>query len=198
MCSASASLQATGWLPEPWLDEFAPSAEELALRAAEMSDGVMLLFERLKPDERAAFVLHEAFDCDYAEIGRILERSAASCRQIVHRARARLQRAGAPLHRADPESHARIVERLRNALEAQDRTSLLELFSDAPQRRQRRAGVRPAAECAGRLTGRCACRCLDKLLCTRRCTRAWCAAEGVRPCTHRRVNRALGEAGWRR
>jgi RNA polymerase sigma-70 factor (ECF subfamily) len=124
--------QATGWLPEPWLDEFAPSAEELALRAAEMSYGVMLLLERLKPDERAAFVLHEAFDCDYAEIGRILERSATSCRQIVHRARARLQRAGAPLHRADPESHARIVERLRSALEAQDRTSLLELFSDAP------------------------------------------------------------------
>jgi len=84
--------QATGWLPEPWLDEFAPSAEELALRAAEMSYGVMLLLERLKPDERAAFVLHEAFDCDYAEIGRILERSATSCRQIVHRARARLQR----------------------------------------------------------------------------------------------------------
>lgn len=53
--------QAAGWLPEPWLDEVAPSAEELALRAAEMSYGVMLLLERLKPDERAAFVLHEAF-----------------------------------------------------------------------------------------------------------------------------------------
>ncbi|MEX3763649.1 sigma-70 family RNA polymerase sigma factor [Paraburkholderia phenoliruptrix] len=125
--------QATGWLPEPWLDEVAPSAEELALRAAEMSYGVMLLLDRLKPDERAAFVLHEAFDCDYAEIGKILERAPASCRQIVHRARARLQRAGAPLQRRDPEAHARIVERLRNALQAQDRASLLELFSDAPE-----------------------------------------------------------------
>ncbi|WP_025602275.1 sigma-70 family RNA polymerase sigma factor [Burkholderia sp. WSM2230] len=125
--------QATGWLPEPWLDEFAPSAEELALRAAEMSYGVMLLLDRLKPDERAAFVLHEAFDCDYAEIGKILERPPASCRQIVHRARARLQRAGAPLQRRDPEAHAQIVERLRNALQAQDRSSLLELFSDAPE-----------------------------------------------------------------
>ncbi|CAH2779511.1 MAG: Sigma-24 (FecI) [uncultured Paraburkholderia sp.] len=118
--------QATGWLPEPWLDEVAPSAEELALRAAEMSYGVMLLLDRLKPDERAAFVLHEAFDCDYAEIGKILERAPASCRQIVHRARA-------PLQRRDPEAHARIVERLRNALQAQDRASLLELFSDAPE-----------------------------------------------------------------
>ncbi|WP_027212415.1 sigma-70 family RNA polymerase sigma factor [Burkholderia sp. WSM2232] len=125
--------QATGWLPEPWLDEFAPSAEELALRAAEMSYGVMLLLDRLKPDERAAFVLHEAFDCDYAEIGKILQRPPASCRQLVHRARARLRRAGAPLQRRDPGAHALIVERLRNALQAQDRTSLLELFSAAPE-----------------------------------------------------------------
>jgi RNA polymerase sigma factor (sigma-70 family) len=125
--------QATGWLPEPWLDEVAPSAEELALRAAEMSYGVMLLLERLKPDERAAFVLHEAFDCDYAEIAGILERTPAACRQIVHRARARLQRAGAPSQRPDPAAHAQIVERLRAALEAQDRTDLLRLFSDSPE-----------------------------------------------------------------
>jgi RNA polymerase sigma-70 factor (ECF subfamily) len=124
--------QAAGWVPEPWLDEMAPSAEELALRAAEMSYGVMLLLERLKPDERAAFVLHEAFDCDYAEIAKILERTPASCRQIVHRAKARLRRAGAPLERTDPVAHARVVERLRTALEAQDRTGLLRLFSDTP------------------------------------------------------------------
>ncbi|SOE60074.1 RNA polymerase sigma factor, sigma-70 family [Burkholderia sp. OK233] len=125
--------QAAGWLPEPWLDEVAPSAEELALRAAEMSYGVMLLLERLKPDERAAFVLHEAFDCDYAEIAKILNRTPASCRQIVHRAKGRLQRAGAPLERPDPAAHAQIVERLRAALEAQDRAGLLRLFSDAPE-----------------------------------------------------------------
>ena len=125
--------QAAGWLPEPWLDGVAPSAEELALRAAEMSYGVMLLLERLKPDERAAFVLHEAFDCDYAEIAKILDRTPASCRQIVHRAKTRLQRAGAPLERPDPAAHARIVERLRTALEAQDRAGLLRLFSDAPE-----------------------------------------------------------------
>ncbi len=125
--------QAAGWLPEPWLDELAPSAEELALRAAEMSYGVMLLLERLKPDERAAFVLHEAFDCDYAEIATILERTPAACRQIVHRAKARLRRAGAPMERPDPAAHARIVEGLRTALEAQDRAGLLRLFSDAPE-----------------------------------------------------------------
>ncbi len=133
ICNWSATSQAAGWLPEPWLDELAPSAEELALRSAEMSYGLMLLLERLKPDERAAFVLHEAFDCDYAEIARILERTPAACRQIVHRAKTRLQREGAPLQRPDPVAHARLVERLRTALEAQDRAGLLRLFSDAPE-----------------------------------------------------------------
>lgn len=126
------TAQTSDWLPEPWLDELAPSAEELAVRASQMSYGVMLLLERLKPDERAAFVLHEAFDCDYAEIGGILERTPAACRQIVHRARTRLRRAGAPLERPDPAAHARIVERLRVALQMQDRAGMLRLFADAP------------------------------------------------------------------
>jgi RNA polymerase sigma factor (sigma-70 family) len=126
-------VQSAGWLPEPWLDDLAPSAEELALRSAQMSYGLMLLLERLKADERAAFVLHEGFDCDYAEIARILERTPAACRQIVHRAKARLQRAGAPLQRPDPAAHARMVERLRAALEARDTQGLVRLFSDAPQ-----------------------------------------------------------------
>jgi RNA polymerase sigma-70 factor (ECF subfamily) len=127
------NAHAGGWLPEPWLDDMAPSAEELALRSAQMSYGLMLLLERLKPDERAAFVLHEGFDCDYAEIARILERTPAACRQIVHRAKERLQRAGVPLQRPDPIAHTRLVERLRDALESQDTEGLLGLFSDTPQ-----------------------------------------------------------------
>ncbi|SDG84005.1 RNA polymerase sigma-70 factor, ECF subfamily [Paraburkholderia phenazinium] len=127
------SARAAGWMPEPWLDETAPSAEELALRSAQMSYGLMLLLERLKPDERAAFVLHEAFDCDYAEIAKILERTPAGCRQIVHRAKQRLQRDGAPLRRPEPAQHARLVEQLRTALETQDRAGLLRLFSDAAE-----------------------------------------------------------------
>jgi RNA polymerase sigma-70 factor (ECF subfamily) len=127
------AAQTAGWLPEPWLDDMAPSAEDLALRSAQMSYGVMLMLERLKPDERAAFVLHEGFDCDYAEIAKILERTPAACRQIVHRAKERLQRAGAPLQRPDPGSHSRLVERLRAMLESQDTDGLLSLFGDAPQ-----------------------------------------------------------------
>jgi len=121
-----------GWMPEPWIESLAPSAEDLALQAVQMSYAVMLLLERLKPEERAAFVLHEAFDCDYAEIAKILAKTPANCRQMVHRARARLQREGVPAKRADPAAHARIVERLRAAMEAQDRAGLVRLFCEVP------------------------------------------------------------------
>ncbi|MEM5341022.1 sigma-70 family RNA polymerase sigma factor [Paraburkholderia azotifigens] len=121
-----------GWLPDPWLEGLAPSAEDLALQAVQMSYGVMLLLERLKPEERAAFVLHEAFECDYAEIAKILAKTPANCRQMVHRAKERLQREGVPAKRADPAAHARIVERLRAAMEAQDRVGLVRLFCDVP------------------------------------------------------------------
>lgn len=122
---------AEGWLPEPWVEGTAPSAEEVALRAAQMSYGVMLLLERLTPHERAAFVLHEAFDCDYAEIARILSRTPAGCRQLVHRAKERLQRATAPREHSDPAAQARFVEGLRAALDTRDHAALLRLFSDA-------------------------------------------------------------------
>ncbi|TDN68638.1 sigma-70 family RNA polymerase sigma factor [Paraburkholderia sp. BL10I2N1] len=125
--------RAGGWLPEPWLDDVAPSAEEVALRSVDMSYGLLLLLERLTPDERAAFVLHEAFDCDYAEIAQIIDKSVANCRQIVHRAKARLRRAGdEPRPAVDPAAHAKVVERLRAAIEAQDRAQLMRLFSVEP------------------------------------------------------------------
>ena len=121
-------------LPQSWLaDALAPAADEPALHASDMSYGVMLLLERLKPDERAAFVLHEALDCDYAEIAKILAKTPVHCRQIVHRAKQRLRRAGAPSKAADPAEHARLVERSRSAIDAQDRIGLVRLFSVSVQ-----------------------------------------------------------------
>ncbi len=51
------------------------------------------LLERLQPRERVALVLREAFDCNYGEIARVLQKNQASCRQIVSRARRRVREA---------------------------------------------------------------------------------------------------------
>src|SRR6266516_2500007 len=58
--------------------EFHRHSESAARRA---------LRERLQPRERVALVLREAFDCDYGEIARVLQKNQVSCRQIVSRAR---------------------------------------------------------------------------------------------------------------
>lgn len=112
--------------------DWAPSAEDLALRAAEMSHGLLLLLERLSPVERAAFVLHEGFDCDYAEIARLVGKTPANCRQIVHRARARLQRPGMPSAPDDPARHRQVVDRLREAIALQDRAGVMALVGATP------------------------------------------------------------------
>lgn len=118
-----------GWLPEPWLEPVAPSVEDLVLDGAQLSYGLMLLLERLSPDERAAFLLREAFDCDYAAIGATLERSEAHCRQLVHRARGRLARAGQALQPADLARRRHEVERLRAAIVAQDQAAVLDALA---------------------------------------------------------------------
>jgi RNA polymerase sigma-70 factor (ECF subfamily) len=50
-----------------------------------------LVLDRLSAEEQVAFLLREAFEADYASIAKILDRSAAHCRQIVHRAKDRVR-----------------------------------------------------------------------------------------------------------
>jgi RNA polymerase sigma-70 factor, ECF subfamily len=78
------------WLPEPVATEGDPTLG--AERAEAMSLAVLLLLERLTPAERAAFVLHEAFDYPYRQIAEVLEVSEANARQLATRARAHLDR----------------------------------------------------------------------------------------------------------
>jgi RNA polymerase sigma-70 factor (ECF subfamily) len=89
----------------------------------------LVLLERLTPDERAAFLLREVFDCDYGEMGQVLERSEAACRQLVHRARTRVRQAE-PRFAVAPEIKERLIERLLAALSAGDRDGLLELLAE--------------------------------------------------------------------
>lgn len=51
---------------------------------------VLVLLERLQPRERAAYVLREAFDYDYATIATILQASQTNARQLVSRAKKHL------------------------------------------------------------------------------------------------------------
>jgi RNA polymerase sigma-70 factor, ECF subfamily len=80
------------WLPEPILtaeDGGVPLADLEQQEA--LSLAFLRLLETLSPPERAIFLLHGIFDYPFSEIGVMLSKSPANCRQIFHRARLALQ-----------------------------------------------------------------------------------------------------------
>ncbi|HXC55808.1 MAG TPA: RNA polymerase sigma factor SigJ [Rhizomicrobium sp.] len=101
------------WLPEPLLPDDmrllaadAPAAR--AELASDLSLALLHVLERLTPEERAALILHDAFDCDYAAIAAMLEKNEAACRKLVSRARARVK-SGRPRHSVTTQQHRDMV-----------------------------------------------------------------------------------------
>jgi RNA polymerase sigma-70 factor (ECF subfamily) len=78
------------WLPEPLLTGDSAPPDHRAELASDLSIAFLVVLERLAPEERAAFLLHDVFDCAYAEVARILGKGEVACWQIVHRARERV------------------------------------------------------------------------------------------------------------
>ncbi|GLP69143.1 DNA-directed RNA polymerase sigma-70 factor [Streptomyces sp. TUS-ST3] len=76
------------WLPEPLLagDPMLGPAETAEQRES-VSYAVMVLLERLSPNERAVYVLREAFAYSHREIAEIMDLSEAASQQIFHRAK---------------------------------------------------------------------------------------------------------------
>ncbi|TWG04476.1 RNA polymerase sigma-70 factor (ECF subfamily) [Streptomyces brevispora] len=75
------------WLPEPLLagDSMLGPADTAEQRES-VSYAVLALMERLSPNERAVYVLREAFGYRHREIAEILDITEAACQQIHHRA----------------------------------------------------------------------------------------------------------------
>ena len=115
------------WLPEPIVAAEPPPDHHLEL-SEDLSLAFMTLLERLAPDERAAFLLHDVFDVGYGEIASALERSEAACRQVVHRARERV-RGDRKRFEATESDKAVMLERFMTAIEARDERALLQLFA---------------------------------------------------------------------
>jgi RNA polymerase sigma factor (sigma-70 family) len=76
------------WLPEPLLagDRMLGPADTVEQRES-VSYAVLVLLERLSPNERAVYVLREAFDYPHREIAQILGITEAASQQIHHRAK---------------------------------------------------------------------------------------------------------------
>ena len=117
------------WLPQPLIGEAAPAADARAELSSSLSIAFLVVLEELTPDERAAFLLHEVFDTEYAEIAEILGKSEAACRQIVSRARKRVRDRRPRTHVTDAARRA-LLDRFASAIRMQDKAALLELIAE--------------------------------------------------------------------
>ncbi|HEY3775796.1 MAG TPA: RNA polymerase sigma factor SigJ [Solirubrobacteraceae bacterium] len=119
------------WLPEPLVEDPAPGPAARVELADSLSLALLALLERLTPTERAAYLLREVFDYEYAQVAEIIEQSEVNSRQLVARARKHLE---ARRPRFDPDDAARdaLLERFLAAAEHGDLEALEELLaSDA-------------------------------------------------------------------
>jgi RNA polymerase sigma-70 factor (ECF subfamily) len=86
------------WLPEPVIAEPAQSL------ADDLSVALLLALERLSPLERAAFLLHDVFDMDYAAVAQAIDRNETACRQLASRARDNIRQGRARFTASDTEA----------------------------------------------------------------------------------------------
>ena len=114
------------WLPEPIAVDADPAtAAELA---DSLSMALLVVLETLSPLERAAFVLREVFQVPYAEVAETLGRDEPAVRQLVHRARQRVDD-GRARFQADRATHTATVQAFVAACASADLDALLAVLS---------------------------------------------------------------------
>ena len=97
------------WLPEPLVSIADGKAVDPADRVTldeSVRMALLVLLEQLSPAERTSFVLHDLFGMPFEEVGGIVGRSPAACRQLASRARRRIQ--SDPGARRSPTSHSEL------------------------------------------------------------------------------------------
>jgi len=116
------------WLPEPVVQEPAVEPVDRLELAETLSMALLMLLERLTPDERAAFLLHEVFETDYPDVARILGKTEPACRQLVHRAKERVKE-GKPRFTPSRAEQEKVMAGFKRAVASGDVAGLAALFS---------------------------------------------------------------------
>lgn len=120
------------WLPEPLVELDERTPESAAELAGELSVAFLWVLERLSPEERAAFLMRQVFDHDYAEIAALLGKSEAACRQMVHRASERVQQQR-PRFEVSKDAHRRLLEKFVQAARGGEREAMKALLAEDVQ-----------------------------------------------------------------
>ena len=126
-------------LPEPLEDGYRPEAVDM-----DLSYGLLLLLQRLKPAERAVFILRESFGLEYGAIAEIVDSNPDNCRQMLHRAKEKLDQA-APVSRTSEDRLVEIMQVFLAAVNSGDSSSLIARLREDVTVYADGGGKRPAA-----------------------------------------------------
>ena len=112
------------WLPEPWVEQTPADHAELA---ESLQIALLVVLERLSPEQRAAFLLHDVFDVDYDTIARTLGTTPSNARQLAHRARTHLA-TDSSRFQPDANTQARLLFAFGEACRTRDPSALAGLL----------------------------------------------------------------------
>jgi RNA polymerase sigma-70 factor (ECF subfamily) len=95
----------------------------------DVSMAFLVALQRLTPAERAVLLLHDVFDFSHAEIGGLVNRTEAACRQLLRRAREHVatERQGIE---SSPDDHWRLLRGFLGAVQAGDVAGLTKILAD--------------------------------------------------------------------
>ena len=102
------------WLPEPLVADSAADPARQAELADSLSLAFLVLLESLSPEQRAALLLRDVFDYDYAQIADIVGKSEDNARQLAARARRHVEERR-PRFEASREQRNELAQRFFDA-----------------------------------------------------------------------------------
>lgn len=107
------------WLPEPFVTPMEGTDDPLAavMRDEENRFAALVVLDVLPPDQRVAFVLHDAFGVPFDEIAKMLSIQPANARQLASRARRAIADPPPPV---PDEEHNQAVGRFLAAMASGD------------------------------------------------------------------------------
>ena len=117
------------WLPEPVAEGIEDNPEDQIMLSSSLSLAFLTLLERLTPRERAAYVLREIFDRDYAEVAGVIGTSEVACRKLVSRARGFIK-GERPRASLPPARQQSLLRAFQEALRSGDTVRLAAMFSE--------------------------------------------------------------------
>lgn len=116
------------WLPEPILTDGIDDPAQHAEVADSLSLAMLVLLERLSPEQRAALLLHDVFDYGYSEIAEIIGKSEDNVRQLASRARRHVEE-HRPRFQTSREQREELAQRFLAAAQQGDLAGLEALLA---------------------------------------------------------------------